>query len=318
MADSEWDAFKSRYVMSDGRVIDTVNGGISHSESQGLGMLFALDNNDSDTFSKVWFWTRANLQIRNDHFFSWKWSPHTTPSIVDENNAADGDILIAWALYLAYERWGDKRLRQSADYIVKDIKLKLLRATELGLVLLPGETGFEFEDRIVVNLSYWVFPAFLVFERYQPGSQWQELRTTGLRLLEQARYGRWDLPPDWLMIKGARLSVASEGFKPNFGYDAVRIPLYLVWAKEDSQKLLRPFYRFWSHFNGKERLPDWVNLNTGGVSSHQAPLGMYAIKQLVDRQLASQQDPYDWTQSGGAQEGYYSAGLRLMVRMARL
>ena len=35
---------------------------------------------------------------RGDGLFSWKWSPNTSDPVPDKNNAADGDILIAWAL----------------------------------------------------------------------------------------------------------------------------------------------------------------------------------------------------------------------------
>ena len=34
---AEWQAFKTRFVSADGRVIDTGNGNITHSEGQGYG-----------------------------------------------------------------------------------------------------------------------------------------------------------------------------------------------------------------------------------------------------------------------------------------
>lgn len=47
-----WGDFKQQFVSSDGRVIDSTNKGISHSEGQGYGLLFAVYFNDRETFAK--------------------------------------------------------------------------------------------------------------------------------------------------------------------------------------------------------------------------------------------------------------------------
>ena len=43
----------------DGRVVDNVNGGISHPESQGYGMLLAIAAGDRDTFERIWSFTSS-------------------------------------------------------------------------------------------------------------------------------------------------------------------------------------------------------------------------------------------------------------------
>jgi len=81
-----------------------------------------------------------------------------------------------------------------------------------------------------INLSYWVFPALYAFQDFQPKEPlWGELITSGLRLIEYARFGAWQMPPDWLMVRKNDLKLA-KGFPRRFGLDAVRIPLYLIWA----------------------------------------------------------------------------------------
>ena len=40
-ATAEWQLFRNRFVDSEGRLIDTGNQGISHSEGQGWGLIFA-------------------------------------------------------------------------------------------------------------------------------------------------------------------------------------------------------------------------------------------------------------------------------------
>lgn len=97
-APQAWQGYKQRFVTSAGRVVDTANGQISHSEGQGYGMLLAVAANDRPTFERLWGWTRANLMVRDDQLIAWRWTPGQRPPITDMNNATDGDILIAWAL----------------------------------------------------------------------------------------------------------------------------------------------------------------------------------------------------------------------------
>ena len=72
--DQNWATFKRRFIQNGERVVDTGNNDVSHSESQGWGMLFAESNGDKETFQKLWEWTSKTLQ-RGDGLFSWRWSP---------------------------------------------------------------------------------------------------------------------------------------------------------------------------------------------------------------------------------------------------
>jgi len=70
LADLEnWERFKTRFISAEGRVIDTGNGHISHSEGQGVVMLLAVAYDDQATFKRIWAWTDKNLGIRDDGLF---------------------------------------------------------------------------------------------------------------------------------------------------------------------------------------------------------------------------------------------------------
>lgn len=45
-----WAQYKHRFLLPEGRIIDTGNHNVSHSEGQGFGMLLAVYNNDRPTF----------------------------------------------------------------------------------------------------------------------------------------------------------------------------------------------------------------------------------------------------------------------------
>jgi len=196
---SDWATYKKAFISPNGRVIDTGNHNISHSEGQGTGMLLAETYNDLPCFNRIWTWTRYHLQIRRDHLFAWKWNPRIH-SITDLNDATDGDILIAWALLRAYRQWKISSYRYEALRIIRDIRKKLIIKTPWGLILLPGSRGFIKRTGVEINLSYWIYPALKDFANIDKQYEWNKVINTGLTLLKSARYGRWHLPPDWLFL----------------------------------------------------------------------------------------------------------------------
>src|ERR1700730_19167283 len=87
--DQDWATFKRRFIPNGERVVDTGNNDVSHSESQGWGMLFAESNGDKDTFQKLWQWTSATLQ-RGDGLFSWRWSPKAAEPVGGKRKSVGG------------------------------------------------------------------------------------------------------------------------------------------------------------------------------------------------------------------------------------
>ena len=74
-ADTAWESYKSRFMMPDGRIIDTGNGNVSHTEGQGFAMLLAVGNNDRPAFDKLWQWTDKTLRNKENGLFYWRYNP---------------------------------------------------------------------------------------------------------------------------------------------------------------------------------------------------------------------------------------------------
>jgi len=174
-------------------------------------------------------------------------------------------------------------------------------------VLLPGAEGFERPDHRIVNLSYWLFPAFLELNVVDPESAWAEFERSGIRLLELAQFGRWGLPPDWLRL--ADPLRPAENYPARFGYDAVRIPLYLIWARLGNEARLAPFRAYWSYFEGAKFLPPWTDLGNDSVDSRDAIPGIYAIANATRGTGMSTASAFDPSQP------FYSAALVLLTQM---
>lgn len=302
-----WAQWRTQFVETDGRVVDTGQGGISHSEGQGFGLILAANANDKANFLRIWEWTHTHMQVRGDALFSWRWDPKKQ-QLTDANDASDADMLIAWGLILGADRFARPDLRDEAKKILTDVRQKLFRKQDSQIVVLPGNAGFELPAGQVLNLSYWIYPAFSSFNQVDPTPEWNQLRDTGLAYLDQAHFGRWNLPPDWLLANGKSLTLAPN-HSVNFGYDAIRIPLYLKWARLATPERTKSYMAFWRYFNGASFVPAWTDLQDNSVDSYNAAPGIQAIQNWILNKPLPNPIPLK-------NEDYYSASLKLLTWIA--
>lgn len=313
----DWRLFKKLFVTRDGRVVDTGNGNITHSEGQAYGMILAEAYGDRRTFNRIWSWTQKNLQTRpNDKLLSWLWKPTgkgPEGSVTDPNNASDGELLAAWALVRASKRWNSYPYQQSAAELLVDLRRLAVRQTPSGLVLLPGVDGFLKADGLVLNPSYYVFPALRELAKIFPGSGWDQLDAAGRSLIREARFGKWRLNPDWL-LDGEAITLGAP-FPPDFGYNAVRIPLHVAWGDPTSD-LLAPYGDFWKDFPDLAAIPATVNLETDAFGPDPSLPGVQSIARFVlacrsGTRLVMRDMP-----RVSRDEPYYSASLKLLTKVA--
>jgi endoglucanase len=308
--DAVWQEWKRRFLTDQGRVVDTANGQMSHSEGQGYGMALAVAAADRVAFERIWAWTRANLMVRPDELVAWRWEPDKRAGIGDVNNASDGDILIAWALTEAAEFWGEVSYRIAGRRIAVEVSRKtFLLKTAFGAIILPAVLGFTGEERPdgpVVNLSYWVFPALERLKIVAPEVDWKGVTQSGLDLLKAARFGKEKLPPDWLSLKDGKPAPA-QNFPVSFGYDAIRAPLYMAFAGIGERDHYAPFVALWRGGAATRKL----DLATG--AGEALPEGGYrAPSALVLCAATGAKFPPELRRAE-ANEHYYPATLRLLA-----
>ncbi len=311
-----WRAYKARFVSEAGRVIDTANKGISHSEGQGYGMLLAVAANDRQAFDAIWGWTRANLMVRDDELIAWRWEPDARPAVADMNDASDGDILVAWALAEAADAWGSLPYKIAGRRIAVEVGRKLLLPhTASGVLLLPGVSGFAAEDRPdgpVVNLSYWVFPAFSRLPLVAPDVDWLGLSRNGLELVKQTHFGPASLPTEWVSLHDAQARPA-DGFPQQFAYNSIRIPLYIAWAGLGQREIYAPFVRVWQN-RGEGALPI-VDAATGKAADWLTEKGYRSIAVLTS--CAANGTPATGDERRiHSNENYYAVTLNLFAVIA--
>jgi endo-1,4-beta-D-glucanase Y len=310
----EWQIFHRRFV-SDGRVVDTGNRGVSHSEGQGWGMYAAARLDDRAAFDRLWGWTRAHLRRPQDALHAWRWRPGAAMPVDDLNNAVDGDLFIAAALVMAGERWGEEALAAQGQAVARDILRLCTRRLGDRLVLLPGAQGFERRDELVVNPSYYAFPALRCLAAALPDPGWLALAAGGLGLLRRARFGRWQLPPDWIALGRGGTPSLPGSWQPRFSYDAVRVPLYLAWAGMAEEPAVAQAIAFWTDPR-HHQFPAWTDLTTNAVSPYPAPSGMQAVAAAAMAARGGVTTPGDIPLVAHAPD-YYSGMLTLLARFAR-
>jgi endoglucanase len=305
----DWSQFRSDFLVADGRIVDTGNGGISHSEGQGYGLILAQAADDREAFDLIWKWTQANLKRPADSLFAWRYDPRSTPTVTDPNNATDGDILIAWALLRAAKRWGD------ADYLKtsQDVRASILRLLVKPIgkrsVLLPGVQGFEVGDHVIVNPAYYIWPALDAFEAEDGQPIWGDIIQGGLELLQEARFGPHGLTPDWIELTPARKVFPATGHEPRFGFDAVRVPLYLAWTSRS--QMVEPFKTYWRPLLTADAvIPAWIDVSSGAVANYPLSAGGVELARFVSGLPAGPPTK--------ASFDYYSSALDHLTALARI
>ncbi len=311
-----WQRYKCMFISGDGRVIDTGNQGITHSEGQGWGMLLAVENDDREMFDILWTWTREHLQVREDRLFAWKWLPSAPDNPVpDKNNASDADMYIAWSLLRASRRWGDEAYLNEARAILLDIRQWLVKPYGGHAILLPGRQGFEHPEHVMLNLSYWVFPAFAEFDEVDPHPVWRGLRESGIALIAKARFGQWQLPPDWALLKHDGELVVAKDYPPRFGFDAIRVPLAMYWGGVEDTLLFTPYRQLLESFNPGKARPAWINLEDNSVAPYGASAGVTSIMDIARSASLNETTPPSLPQVSPEQD-YYAASLVMLSRQA--
>jgi len=310
---SRWTVFKDSFLAPDGRLVDPENEHVTHSEGQSWGMLLAVMNNDEVTFNRIKSWTNTHLAIRGDRLLAWRFRTLPTRGVDDINAATDADLCHAWALLLASRRWPDRGFQAEARQVAFDVLRLCVRQTYDRTLLLPGPQGFLNPDHVVINPSYYVFPALDALREAFPHPAWAAVIGHGELLLEQARFGRWNLPPDWLALRSPGLRPEPQrGRGDRFGYDALRIPLYLAWSGRWHSGPVAAARAFWDA-TSQPALPGWVRLSDDALAPYAAGPGVVAIHRLVGRGAGTTSDLPLPAPPG---RSYYQQALMLLAEVA--
>jgi endoglucanase len=302
--DAVWADWASAFVAPDGRVVDALQGGISHSEGQGYGMVLATAAGDEVRFEVMSTWTEAHLAVRQDPLLAWRWRPDEPAKLRDYNNASDGDLFYAWALLRGARRWGRADLAERAGVVSRALTEICIAGDPRGEgeLLIPAAEHFATPEGLVVNPSYWM-----------PLAMHELAAAFDLpRLAAAAEHGTdllWDAAvfgpvPDWIEVTAA-------GWRPHrmdgaaVGYEAIRVPLWLVWSGRPAHPAVRRILASSGPSNG----PTIGDVGTGSVLNISSDPGYRSVLALAECTQGRVAEQPAFT----ASQSYYPATLHALA-----
>lgn len=228
-----WEYFKSELVNEFGAVVRSDDGNVV-SEGQSYGLMLAVQNNDQETFDKIWNWTRTYMQDgQAEGLFAWKCSADGTK--LEPSTAPDAEEMIAMALFFASRRWGNKLEPYDYSIQAKDILAKILTHE----VTADNYLAFSPYEMTWFNPSYQMPAFYRLFAIYTGEERWNTIADNSYNLILsclKSSYGNTEngLVPDYCDKDGNVFD-----HHQYFHYDAMRVPWFIaldqVWFADEAR-----------------------------------------------------------------------------------
>jgi endoglucanase len=312
-----WAAYKAAFLLPSGRIVDGPQQGASHSEGQGYGATLAVTFGDRAAFDRIVSWTETNLARRPDGLLAWRWLPDVAVAVPDRNNASDGDLFYAWALIRAREAFDTDKHQARAKELADALALTCVAPHPDGsarLVFVPAVEGFNSEAGVVLNPSY-----------YMPRAMRELADATGQARLAQCAQDGVDWineisqtgpVPDWTLVTPTG-HVAAPDLSPHSGYDAMRVPLFLLWSGLTASPALRRYATDHEQAVQGGMIDPVVFDGISGAVREQSPdAGYRAIPALASCALSGR--PGAAIPPFTIDQPYYPATLHLMALVAQV
>lgn len=296
----DWSAIWKSYTVGfmDGqvRVIDHDSGDRTTSEGQAYGMFFALVANDRSHFDQLLQWTEQNLAAGNlsTNLPAWLWghSENNQWGVLDKNSASDADVWIAYTLLEAGRAWNEPRYTKVGSALAHHIATaEVVEVPGLGMILAPGQTGFQHGSSYRLNASYVPLQLILRLERLMPDGPWAKVAANVPKLVkDSAPHG---FASDWTDFG----STANLQPRPTIGsYDAIRVYLWAGMLDEttkDRDALLSSVTGMASYLHTNAVPPEKVRPD-GTIEAPKGPVGFSAAlipyaAALHEEQIENQQ-----------------------------
>lgn len=222
-----WQHFKDTFIVDYGQVIDSTNNALSTSSSQAQAMLRAVGVGDKAMFSGLWQWSKDHLRYRaDDTLLSWKWErqPDETYVLGDSNTVCDADQLIAYALYLADDKWPNKGYKKEAEAHARDWWRQCV--FEQGGTLYIDSSADGSQDVRLLNPGYFRPQVYRYLSQQLPDLSWEKLVGDGYSLIDRL-LAQYATVPNWIVLGQDNSLQPATPFvgtaADTFGYDSLQL-----------------------------------------------------------------------------------------------
>jgi len=282
--EAAWNHFKTQLITNEGAVMRTDNNDVV-SEGQSYGMMLAVENNDQETFDKIWNWTKTYMQPSQPQGL-FCWNTELDGTVKSPDSASDAEEMIALALFFASNRWGEGAAPYNYSVQAKDILTKMLShevTSDNYFAMAPSSLdGF--------NASYFMPAFFRLFAIYTGETRWNSVASNSYVLINaclQAQYGNTTngLIADFFQEDG---TPGYESLSQYFSYDAMRTPWHIaldeVWFGDEAaaqaylDKIIGNFFGpIYSSFGSIYNLDGTIKDQTADSNYHETSyIGSFA------------------------------------------
>jgi len=309
--EADWEWLRGRFLAAEGRMVPSARPAATESGFQAVGLLAALHAQDLPRFERVLAWSLSTLRRPDDSLWAWRREDGAGPG--DSNNSTHADLLAAWALVQAGERWRRADLRRLGAAMAQDILARCLLPGEGPPLLMPAASGFFSLRRAVLSPGATVLPALPALAQAAPDRRWDALREEALSLIRRARFGPWQLPADWVELDRTigRVTLATL-WPPRFSAIGAGTALNLCWAGLGQDPVVAAALAFWEEQGG---VPAWADLREGRVAPAAGHAGLQGVARLAAA-AALGRGTMDSLPAIQAAEADEAASLLIQCRMA--
>jgi endoglucanase len=220
-------AFLHRYLGADGRVVRTDQGGDTVSEGQAYALLLSVATGQATDFASAWHWEQTHLQLPNG-LFAYHWS---NGAVVSNQPATDADLMTAWALILAGQRFGNASYTTDGQAVAAAVLTN--ETVTVGGALQLAAGPWAVTTPVVVNPSYLAPEAMATLATATGDPRWSTLATSSTDLTSGLTgFNPVHLLPDWVVMASTGtatpVGAANGTGVPAYGLDAQRSPVWLA------------------------------------------------------------------------------------------
>ncbi|AMY70301.1 glycosyl hydrolase family 8 [Frigidibacter mobilis] len=181
--------------------------------------------------------------------------------------------------------------------------------------MLPAAAGFVTATGFILNPSYWMPRAMRDLAAATDQPALARCADGAERLM--ATLAATGLIPDWIEITADGITPPPARFSADSGYEALRVPLFLVWSRANTHPaVLRFTAAHQAADTGDLRAPTVFERGSGRATEYSTHAGYRAIAALTacagSQRAGSAIPPFDTAQP------YYPATLHLMTLVAQI
>ena len=324
--------WERHFVVKDGNeaYIKTTNDkdkDIVLSESQSYGMLITVraaqkglaSQQDFERLYKYYL----SHRIEGSQLMSWEQIVQKSSKNVDEHNATDGDLYIAYALIEASKQWPSQKdeYQTQSKAILQDI-LKYNYNENTGILTVGNWANRDSKYYNLMRTSDALPKQFQSFYEVTKDKKWLSISDKMLSSLETiSSQTETGLIPDFIWVdqsgvRNVKPHTISSQFDSTYSYNACRLPYHLAQSRDErSQKIVQKMMAF---FMKEKRIYAGYDLQGHALNQYQAGSFLapitYAANTGEGNLKLLQQNKYIFTQDLPL-DNYYDATMITMIAL---